>query len=299
MKRLITIIFSMSVIAWSPVHATLNVFACEPEWAALAKEIGGDDLTIYSATTVMQDPHHIQARPSLIAKARRADVLVCTGAELETGWLPLLLRKAGNAKIQSNQPGNFSAADHVRKLDVPEKLDRSMGDVHAEGNPHIHTNPENILKIAEALKQRFSQIDPQHASQYDRRYEDFKKRWLDLQLKWKNKTRELLGVNVITHHTFWAYMNDWLGLQVLATLEPIPGVSPSSGHLASVKKQSSENEVKMIIYVSYASDRAALWMSEQTGVPAIALPATVDFQNGQTLEQWFDDVFKRLGDVQQ
>ncbi len=114
-KGIISILLLFAVV---DVHADINVFACEPEWAALAKELGGDKLTVYSATTSMQDPHHIQARPSLIAKARRADLIVCSGAELETGWLPLLLRKSGNAKIQYNQPGNFAAADFVEKHDA-------------------------------------------------------------------------------------------------------------------------------------------------------------------------------------
>ena len=180
------IIFVLLMTAFSPIHAAINIFACEPEWAALAEELGGEKLTTYSATTSMQDPHHIQARPSLIAKARRADLLVCSGAELETGWLPLLLRKSGNANIQPNQPGNFVAADYVEKLDVPKKLDRSMGDVHAEGNPHIHTNPENILLVADALRQRLAEIDVDNETHYASRYADFEKRWTKWVAEWKN-----------------------------------------------------------------------------------------------------------------
>src|SRR5438093_7744698 len=120
----------------APAHAALRILACEPEWGALALELGGSQVDVAVATSALQDPHQIQARPSLIAKARNADLVVCTGAELEIGWLPVLLQQSGNAKIQPGQAGNFAAADFVRKLEVPTQVDRSQADVHAAGNPH-------------------------------------------------------------------------------------------------------------------------------------------------------------------
>lgn len=298
MKYLITIIFTFLTLVGMPVHAELNVFACEPEWAALAKEIGSDKLTIYSATTAMQDPHRIQARPSLIAKARKADLLLCTGAELETGWLPLLLRKSGNAEIQTGQAGSLFVADYVNKLDVPKSLDRSRGDVHAEGNPHVHTDPENILLIADVVQQRLSELDPVNAAHYALGYQHFREQWTQHIERWKQQAVSFQGINIVTYHTFWAYMNHWLGINVLATLESIPGVSPSSSHLSKVKKQLADHDVKMIIHVSYVSDKAARWIAGENDLPVIALPATVDFQDGQTLSQWFDDVMNRLSSVQ-
>lgn len=291
------IYFVLLMIVFSNVQADINVFACEPEWAALAQELGGDKLSIYSATTYMQDPHHIQARPSLIAKARRADLLVCSGAELEVGWLPLLLRKSGNAEIQKNQPGNFSAADFVEKYDVPESLDRSMGDVHAEGNPHVHTSPENILLVAAALQKRLSEIDPDNADYYQQRYQTFERQWKQSIAQWRQQIDFLRGASIVTHHRYWTYLNRWIGLRVLATLEPIPGVSPSSSHLAKLKKQLENKKIRMIIHVTYVSDRPSQWLAEQTGAPVIALPATVDFQGGQTLSQWFDEVIGKLASV--
>lgn len=294
MKYMIRTILVLLVLMASNVNAAINVFACEPEWAALAEVLGGEKVSVYSATTSMQDPHHIQARPSLIAKARRADLLVCSGAELEAGWLPLLLRKSANAKIQQNQPGNFIAADFVDKHDVPERLDRSMGDVHAEGNPHIHTNPENILLVADALYKRLSAIDTENADYYRARYHAFESRWKQSMLQWQEQVSVLQGADIITHHNYWTYLNRWAGLNVLATLEPVPGVSPSSSHLAKLKKRLSQQEVKMIMHVSYVSDRPSQWLAEQTGAPVIALPATVDYQGGQTLTSWFDGVVQQL-----
>ena len=218
-------------------QAALNVFACEPEWAALAQELGGDRLEIYSATTAQQDPHHIQARPSLIARTRKADLLVCTGAELEVGWLPLLLRRAGNARIQPGQPGHFLAADYVDMLEVPEKLDRSLGDIHASGNPHIHTDPRNIRRIAGRLSQRLQALDPDHADSYQQRYMTFEAGWQDSIRQWNERARPVKHANIVVHHDFWSYLIDWLGLSRIATLEPVPGVSPSTRHLAEVKQR--------------------------------------------------------------
>jgi len=141
MKRLIAVLLAV----WLPMSANaLNVFSCEPEWAALVQEVAGDNVTITQATTAFQDPHMLQARPSLIAGARSADLLICTGADLEIGWLPLLLRRSGNPGIQPGSPGYFMAADYVRRIEIPASVDRSQGDVHPQGNPHIHLHPRNI-----------------------------------------------------------------------------------------------------------------------------------------------------------
>src|SRR5450755_1566458 len=149
-----------------PAQAALRVFACEPEWGALVQELGGGNVDVSVATNALQDPHQIQAKPSLISRARNADLVACTGAELEIGWLPVLLQQSGNAKVQPGQPGNFAAADFVRKLDVPAQLDRAQGDVHAAGNPHIQTDPRNIALVANALGARLQQLDPPHAADY-------------------------------------------------------------------------------------------------------------------------------------
>ncbi len=166
----------VSLGAAVPAQA-LDIFACEPEWGALATALGGSDVSVFVATTGLQDPHQIQAKPSLIARARNADLVVCTGAELEIGWLPVLLQQSGNAKVQQGQPGNFAAADFVRKLDVPTQLDRAQGDVHAAGNPHIQTDPRNIALVAVALGARLQQVDPAHAAQYAKAQADFSQRW--------------------------------------------------------------------------------------------------------------------------
>jgi zinc/manganese transport system substrate-binding protein len=146
-------------LASVPASAAVNVFACEPEWASLAQELGGDKVSVVSATTARQDPHHIEARPSLIARMRAADLVVCSGSELEIGWLPLLLTQSGNGRVQPGSPGYLEASRYVLRLEVPTALDRSMGDVHPGGNPHIQTDPRNIAKVAKVLAERLAQLD--------------------------------------------------------------------------------------------------------------------------------------------
>ncbi|MBT8130157.1 MAG: zinc ABC transporter substrate-binding protein [Gammaproteobacteria bacterium] len=275
-------------------QAAFNVFACEPEWAALAQELGGDQLEIYSATTALQDPHHIQARPSLIAKARKADLLVCTGAELEVGWLPLLLRRAGNARIQPGQPGHFLASDYVDMLEVPEMLDRRLGDIHVSGNPHVHTDPRNILGIAGPLSERLKALDPNHADHYQQRYRDFESAWQQAMHDWSERAAGVKGAKIVVHHDFWSYLIDWLEFNKIATLEPVPGVSPSSRHLAQVKQLLQQQPPAMIINTGYMNDRPVKWLSDQMGIPVVSLPASVDFHNQQTLQQWFGNLVELL-----
>src|SRR5438093_11436683 len=195
MKRtsFITLVVAPLALLVTPAHAALRVFACEPEWGALAQELGGNLVDVAVATSALQDPHQIQAKPSLIARARNADLVVCTGAELEIGWLPVLLQQSGNAKVQPGQPGNFAAADFVRKLEVPALVDRSQGDVHAGGHPHIQTDPRNIAQVATALGTRLQQVDPAHAADYAKRQADFTQRWQQAMTRWSTQAAPLKG----------------------------------------------------------------------------------------------------------
>ena len=168
-----------------PAAAALNIFACEPEWGALARELAGEKANIYVATTALQDPHRIEARPSLIARARSANLVVCTGAELEAGWLPLVQSQAANPAIQTGRPGYFEAARHAKMLEIPQRLDRAQGDVHAAGNPHLHLDPHNIAKIAAALGERMAELDSSQAAHYRSRTRDFLERWRQATTQWE------------------------------------------------------------------------------------------------------------------
>ena len=206
--------------------ADLKIFTCEPEWAFLAEELGRDKVKVSSATNALQDPHYIQARPSLISKVRRADLIVCSGAELEIGWLPMLLRKGNNPDVMPGSPGFLEASQYVNRLDVTSNNDRSQGDVHPQGNPHIQTNPHNIMRVAQVMTDRMVQLDSSNANAYQTNFADFRQRWMDAIKEWEKRASSLNGKRVIAHHKSWIYLEDWLGLQELATLEPVSGIPP-------------------------------------------------------------------------
>ncbi len=276
-------------------HADLRVFACEPEWAALARELGHDHLHLTTATTAQQDPHHIQARPSLIARLRRADLLICTGADLEIGWLPVLLRRAANPHVQPGKPGYFEATRFVTLLDVPASVDRALGDLHPAGNPHIQTDPRNFLPVARALGERLAQLDPARAEDYRKGTADFLRRWRAALARWNPRARKLRGLKVVTHHKGWTYLGHWLGWQVVARLEPKPGVPPSTAHLAEVLETLKRQPAAGIIRAAYQPARPSRWLHERTGLPAVVLPFTVGgTPQARDLFGLFDDTLSRL-----
>lgn len=258
-----------------PAIAALNILACEPEWGALVREIGGDRVSLYVATTALQDPHHIEARPSLIARARNADLVVCTGAQLETGWLPLLQRQSGNPKIQAGQPGHFEAAGYVDKLEIPQRADRAQGDVHPAGNPHIHLNPYNIEKIATALAERMSRIDAKEADHYQRQARMFLERWRQAIPKWEQTARPLKGMALVVHHRNFSYLMQWLDLKEVGDLEPKPGLPPTTSHLSELLGRLAATPAKAVVRSAYSDPRAAEWLAGRAGIPVVTLPFTV------------------------
>jgi zinc/manganese transport system substrate-binding protein len=276
-------------------RADLNVFACEPEWAALASDIGGGLVKADSATSALQDPHYIQARPGLIAKVRRADLLVCSGAQLEIGWLPVLLQKSNNPKVTPGNPGYFEASMFVQRFDVTANVDRARGDIHPQGNPHVQTNPHNLRMIAAALGERMAELDAGNAAAYRGGLEDFTSRWDEAIADWETRAAPLNGTRVITHHKSWVYLERWLGLQEVANLEPIPGLPPTAGHLSQLVRQFRDGGADVIIRAPYQDARASEWLEDRTGIPAVILPLTVGGTDEATdLFALFDDIIDRL-----
>jgi zinc/manganese transport system substrate-binding protein len=288
-------LFSLLLFLGAPAHAGLKVFACEPEWAALVRELGGDRLDVFSATTAQQDPHHIEARPSLIARVRNADLVVCTGAELEAGWLPPLLRQAGNARVQPGQPGHFEAAAQVARLDIPTSLDRSQGDVHAAGNPHVHTDPRRLATIAEKLAARLAAVDAPNAADYRERHARFARRWSAAMQRWSVRAAQLKGSRVVAHHKDWIYLFDWLGMIEAGTLEPKPGIPASAAHLARLKQALASAPARLVVRTPYQDARPSEWLARETGMRAVVLPYTVGGSaRAVDLFALFDDTLDRL-----
>lgn len=271
----------------------LQVFACEPEWGALAQTLA-PDADVYSATTAHQDPHHIEARPSLVAKIRRADLLVCAGAELELGWLPLLLRQAGNPRVQPGQPGHLMAAEQVSRLDVLETVDRSMGDVHASGNPHVQTDPRRLLQVAVALKDRLQLLDAANSAAYEQRYDGFVQRWAKAIKSWELQAAPLKGQYYLSYHRDISYFADWLGLKRLATLEPKPGVPPSARHLQQLRQQLSEQSVLAVLHTPAQYSKSLERFADSMQRPLLRFPLSPEATNEASLRAMFDDNIAQL-----
>jgi zinc/manganese transport system substrate-binding protein len=289
-------LFILALAVWLPsAHAALNVFATVPEWGALATELGGDKVNVYVATNALQDPHHVEAKPSLIARARGADVVVATGAELEIGWLPLVLQQAGNPKVQPGKTGYFEAAAYVTLLDKPARLDRAEGDVHAAGDPHIQTDPRNIARVASALAARLAELDPANAAEYQTRFRTFDDRWRAAIARWEREAAPLKGVPIVIQHKAFTYLDRWLGLNEVAALEPKPGIEPTTAHLSEVLATIQRQPVKMVVRATYQSDRASQWIAERAKINAVALPFTVGgTPAAKDLYSLFDDTIARL-----
>jgi len=294
--RLLIMIVGLT-LASSSAHA-LDVFACEPEWAALVAELAGEQADITTATTAFQDPHRLEAKPSLIAAVRKAQLLVCTGADLEIGWLPLLLIRVGNPDIQPGKPGHFLAADYVRRLEIPVRIDRDQGDIHPQGNPHIHLQPRNIERIAENLAQRLIELDRSNEAVYAARRADFLDRWDKAAAEWKTRGQQLAGLRLVSHHRSFSYLADWLDLNIVATLEPKPGIPPSSAHLARLLEQFTDNPPVAVIHTPYANEKPSAWLGERLNVAPLELPYTVGgTEAASDLFKLFDVTLSALEEV--
>ena len=293
MTRIIILI--LLIILPLVCRADLSVFACEPEWEALAREIGHDLVDTYSATTALQDPHYIQARPGLIAKVRNADLVICSGAQLEIGWLPVLLTKANNPKVIPGKPGFLEASAYVHRLEIPASVDRGQGDIHPQGNPHIQTDPRNISLVAEGLASRLIALDPANESSYQSGLAEFQQRWQQAISRWEIMAAPLKGSKVIVHHKSWVYLEQWLGMQEVANLEPVPGIPPTASHLSQLLSQFGRGEADYIIRAPFQDAKASEWLAERTGIPAIMLPLTIGGSDAaRDLFSLYDDILNRL-----
>lgn len=285
-KLFITLFTILAFSIPTQAAAALKIFACEPEWAALATELGGANVEAYSATTALQDVHKIQPRPSLIAKYRQADLVICTGAELEIGWLPALVEKANNPRVLPSTAGFFEAHRHVNSIEVPTTLDRAHGDVHPDGNPHIQTDPRNIGMIAKALAERLASLDSAHAPEYRKNHEDFATRWDKAIARWEIRAKPLRGLRMVSTHKDWSYLNRWLDMTQVAALEPKPGIPPTASHLSDVLAGLKTQPASLLIVAAYQDRKAAEWLSQRTSLPVVELPFTVGGVPGT------DDLFK-------
>ncbi|MDR1162240.1 MAG: zinc ABC transporter substrate-binding protein [Candidatus Accumulibacter sp.] len=300
MKKIVGIVsalLSACLLAFAPTAGAVQVFTTAPEWAALVREIGGEDVIVSVATTGLQDPHRIQAKPSLITAARSADLVVANGAELEVAWLPLVIRASGNAQIQPGRPGYFEAAAYVRLIEAPVLLDRSQGDVHPLGNPHIHGDPRNMLSVGRALAARLAQIDPKNAAAYSNRYKRFTGTMRASIAVWERDAAPLRGVPILVQHKVFSYLESWLGIEEAGALEAIPGVEPSGAHLAEILARQAGNPARMVVYPAYQDDAPSRWVGERAKIPVVLLPSTLGgTPDASNLYKYYESMVRRLLD---
>lgn len=274
----------------------ITVFACEPEWASLTRTLL-PEANVRTATTHLQDPHHIEARPSLIAQIRGADFAICTGADLEAGWLPMLQARAGNPKVQTGQPSMFFSAEHVDLID-PFKgpITPFSGDVHAHGNPHVHADPRRLLQVAKALALSLGRLYPEKKPQLDENLIRFETELRARIQTWEQQARVLQGRTVVSQHATFGYLWAWLGLKPVADLEPKPGMPPTAAHLEKVQALTQAQAPLGIVVAQHHDPKPARWLAASMGMQSrlLIMPATVTDPQPGSIVRWFDQVVAQL-----
>lgn len=275
--------------------AEVEVVTTVPDLAALAREVGGSRIEARALALPTQDPHFVDAKPSLALELNRADLLVAIGLQLESGWLPTLQTGARNPKIQRGGRGYLECSRHVGLKDVPKgRVDRSQGDIHPGGNPHFLFDPRRAKLCAAAIADKLIEIDPEGAEHYKRRYQAFSEAVDRKAAEWRERMKEFRGHSVLTYHRSWIYFTDWLGLEVAERLEPKPGISPTPSHVVRVIKTGKRKEVKAILQESFYPSRTGKLVAKKIGAELVKLPAGADVGSGETYLEHMEKMVSAL-----
>ncbi len=256
----------------SSALAQIRVVATTPDLAAVAREIGGDRVSVVALAKPTEDPHYVDAKPSHIVTLSRADALIEGGAELELGWLPPLLENSRNGKISAGAPGRIVASDGIKLLEVPTSFDRSKGDVHSLGNPHFMIDPVNVRIVARNIADHFAQIDPKSAATYRGNLTRFNTRLDAKYADWQKQLAPYRGAKIVTYHKDFVYLASRFGLNIVDELEPKPGIAPSPAHLAQVIGKMKANNAKVILVQPFQNRRTAETVARQTGAVVVDMP---------------------------
>lgn len=288
MKKIFRFLLATLLLAISfSSHATLRVVTTTQDLAAIAEAVGGEQITVQSLTPGSRDPHFAAAKPSMIRKVYRADLLLVIGADMEIGWLPPLLQSARNAKVQTGNPGYLDLSNVVPLLGkVSAPVTRAMGDVHAKGNPHYWLDPRNGLRMAQAIATRLAELDPAHKDDYQRRFRDFAQRLENKLPDWHAKLAQLKGKQVIAYHKSFIYLADAFGFRIVDEVEPKPGIAPSAASLGALVTRIKTEKIDWLIMEPYYERRSARYLTEQTGIRVAVLPQSVGAQ--ADIHSYFD-----------
>jgi zinc/manganese transport system substrate-binding protein len=271
------------------LFAHLNIAVSYPYIGALTKTIGGDHIETVVLAKGNWDPHFIIPRPSLIAKVRNADALIMNGGQLEIGWLPPLLNRAGNPKIEPNAKTFLNLSHHIELINKPANVDRSGGDIHPDGNPHFHLSPQNILLLANTIKDFLISIDTEHKEVYEKNHSEFLSIWSNKMKLWSEKMANKKGLKVIQFHDNLAYFNNAYGLVNIGTIEPLPGIPPSSKHTIEMIELIKKEQPCCILHDVYHPTKTAEFISQKTGIKVVLMPHDIEaLENINDLGSLFD-----------
>jgi zinc/manganese transport system substrate-binding protein len=298
MKKILLLIVSLLIFP-TQAFAKIRVVTTIPDLAALAREVGGDQVEVKSIARGSQDPHFLEPKPSYVVLVNNADLLIEVGLELEVGWLPVLLTQSRNGKVQLGQAGRLNASEGLPILEIPQgQIDRSMGDVHPLGNPHYWLRPQNGLIIAGRIAERLGQLDPAHAADYRSRYGEFARRLNQKILEWEKRIAPLRGKKIVTHHKSFSYFVDWAGLNVVGFIEPKPGIPPSPAHILTLIDLIQREKIPLIVTENYYNPKPAQKLSEKTGAQYLILPTSVGGAPGvESYEQLFEFLIQKFSEA--
>lgn len=275
--------------------AEVRVVATVPDLAAIARQVGGAAVTVESLSLPTQDPHFVDAKPSLALLLNRADLLLYVGLELESGWLPTLLVGARNGRIGPGGPGNLDCSSFVRKLDIPQgAVDRSQGDIHPGGNPHYLYDPRAGAAVARGIAARLAQIDPARAAEYNRNRDGFLKELDAARQRWEARLAARRGAPVVTYHRTFTYLADWLGLEPVGFLEPKPGIPPNPRHIAGLLGLAKQRKVQVILQEEHYPDSTSRLVASRIPARLVRVPAATNLRSRQTYVQHLEEIVGRL-----
>ncbi|MEN6321164.1 MAG: zinc ABC transporter substrate-binding protein [Syntrophaceae bacterium] len=282
MKKLF-IILLVSLTFSTPAFAKVNIVVTLPWIGSLAGDLGKDKVNIKVLVKPNQDPHQVEAKPSMILASRNADMLIYNGLDLEIGYLPLLIESSRNSRIQPGQPGNVDCSQFIKVIEKQETVDRSMGDVHPLGNPHYHLSVQNILRISRGMTQALSRMDPDHAFSYQTNLKSFEAKLKEKRKKWAKIP--LKGKRFVAYHKFYEYPAFEYGFQIMGYVEQKPGIPPSSGHIKKLVDMMKTSKPDGILTTAYYGEKEVNALSQKTGVRSIVLPHDVGSAVG--IYDWF------------
>jgi len=265
------------VVGGGRAEAKVHVVTTIDTFADLARKVGGDRVDVKSLSHGYMDPHFVEPKPSLVIDLNRADLLVHVGLELEIGWLPPLVLGSRNEKITLGQPGNLDASSQIPVLDVPTtKIDRSLGDIHPQGNPHYWIPPENALIVAKEIAQRLEQIDGSGAATYRANLKKFEDEVGKRRAEWEKRAAPVRGMKIVTYHKSWSYVSKWLGLQEVGYVEPKPGIPAPPSHIAALIAFMRREGVKVILMESFYPRNTVDLVGQKAGAKTLVMPSDVN-----------------------